>query len=119
MVDRCRVREGGGTSVAAYRNDLRLPWRQEERPLARKVLGEDGDHALDRPEHRAVHHHWPLITVALSALALGLVLEVKALRLHEVKLDGRALVEALESVVDLWRATSSRGPGGRRDGSPG
>lgn len=82
--------------------------------------GAQGD-GYERPVmvHRAVHHHWPLITVALSALALGLVLEVKALRLHEVKLDGRALVEALESVVDLWRATSSRGPGGRRDGSPG
>ena len=91
----------------------RLARREEEGPLARVVLGEDGDHALYRPEHGAVDHHWPLVAVAAlgAAVALdgaALVLEIESHRLHEVELHRGALVGALERIEHLRRLGRSR-----------
>mmetsp|Transcript_5306 Transcript_5306/g.16654 ORF Transcript_5306/g.16654 Transcript_5306/m.16654 type:complete len:469 (-) Transcript_5306:558-1964(-) len=78
------------------------------------MLRQDGDHALDRAEHRAVDHHGAQLAV-LGEAALGvrralgegvlglgtraLVRQIKTDGQLEVELNGRALVRPLESVV--------------------
>mmetsp|Transcript_9910 Transcript_9910/g.15623 ORF Transcript_9910/g.15623 Transcript_9910/m.15623 type:complete len:232 (+) Transcript_9910:64-759(+) len=100
----------------AHGHHQRLPRGQPERPLPAEVLGEDGDHALDAAQHRAVHHHRPLPPRAqlpprggaraagrlgLPRVVGGLVAQVEPDGQLEVQLHRGALVHPLHRVVHL------------------
>ena len=74
--------------------------RQPERELARVVLDQDADEALERAQHRAVDHHRPVLVVVGAGVG-----EVEALRQVEVELERAALPGAADGVgqvhVDL------------------
>lgn len=85
-------------------HDEYLSRGQPERPLARKVLRDDPDEALQTPEDRAVDHDGArrrAARVGSGCFVRGAVLEVEALGELEVELDGRALERAAEGVPNL------------------
>src|SRR5437867_59600 len=90
--DIARVRERG----LAHRDDRDLLPREPEREVARVMLDETADEALEAPEEHTVDHH--------RSLALTLVVHVRhveALGQVEVDLHRRALPLASDRVVDL------------------
>lgn len=72
-----------------------LPGAQPERPLASEVLGQNGKHALDRPQNGAVDDDRPL-----KLLVLRGVLQLEAQRQLEVQLDCGALKLAAQGIKD-------------------
>mmetsp|Transcript_240 Transcript_240/g.510 ORF Transcript_240/g.510 Transcript_240/m.510 type:complete len:309 (-) Transcript_240:902-1828(-) len=83
------------------RHDHHLARGEEEGPLARVVLDQNGDHSLHRAQHSPMHHHRPLELVAAPLRVSALVLEVEPHRLHKVQLHRGALEGALQRVEDL------------------
>ena len=116
-----------GTHPQMDGHNLGLARGQPEGPLARKALGQDGNHALDRAQDGAVDDHRAVLRVEhfeelpwhvgasewvnsqltvntthlLALLALGWgVLQAEAQRQLEVQLDGGTLVCAVQGVQD-------------------
>mmetsp|Transcript_6588 Transcript_6588/g.15853 ORF Transcript_6588/g.15853 Transcript_6588/m.15853 type:complete len:566 (+) Transcript_6588:515-2212(+) len=87
-----------GIGIARLRDwyNHHLARAEPERPLASKVLCEDGEHSLHRAEDCSVHNYRPLV---LSCL-LRHVGEVKADRQLEVELHRGALEAAPQRVED-------------------
>ena len=79
-----------------HRDDHRLHRRQPERERARVVLDQHAEEALQAAQQRAVDHD-RLVRLAV----LADVLELEAVRVVEVHLDGRALPGAVQRVLDL------------------
>lgn len=83
------------------RDNEHLARRDPERPLAREVLGDDRNEALHAAQDGAMDDDRARRGFAsVGSLVRAAVLEVEALGQLEVKLDGRALVRALERVAD-------------------
>ena len=93
----CCAHPGGVLVVLlGHRDHDRLHRRQPQRERARVVLDQHAEEALDAAEQRAVHHD-RLVRLAV----LADVLELEAVRVVEVHLDGRALPGAVQRVLDL------------------
>src|SRR5262249_22024449 len=85
-----------GLDLLAHRHHADLLGRQPEWQLAGRVLEEDRDEALERPEHGAMEHH----RRGLGALGRD-VAEPEALGHRAVDLYGGERPRALEDVAEV------------------